>query len=110
MPRRWSWRLRGDSSSSAISCTINLGAFQLERPPWDGVTWEGVCVCSDGRKTFAPGQETSMARRGPRVRTHFAGTRRTLSGTSQGAPWGEASPLGKFNWIGTSVVSQKSVE
>jgi len=52
MPRRWSWRLRGDSSTSAISCTISLGTFQLERPPWDGVTWEGVCVCSDGRKTF----------------------------------------------------------
>jgi len=35
-----------------------------------------------------------MARRGPQGRTHFAGTRRTYPGTSQGAPWGPATPPG----------------
>ena len=47
-----------------------------------------------------PGQETSMARRGPLARTHCAGTRRTFQGTSQGVVRGEASPLGEVNWAG----------
>ena len=44
-----------------------------------------------------PGQETSIARRGPKGRP-----RRTYGGTSQGAPWGPATPLGEVNWNGTS--------
>ena len=42
-----------------------------------------------------------MARRGPRGRTHFAGTRRTFPGTSQGVRWGPATPLGEVDWTGT---------
>jgi len=51
-----------------------------------------------------PGQETSIARRGPQGRTHFAGTRRTYGGTSQGAPWGPATPLGEVGWNGTRAI------
>ena len=50
---------------------------------------------------YPPVQETSIARRRPRGRTHFAGTRRTFPGTSQGVPRGEALPLGEVSWNGT---------
>jgi len=45
-----------------------------------------------------PGQETSLARRGPRGRP-----RRTSTGTSQGVPWRLATPLGEINWTGTGL-------
>ena len=53
------------------------------------LTWWGI----------VPGQETSIARRGPQGRP-----RRTYGGTSQGAPWGPATPLGEVGWNGTSSV------
>ncbi len=72
--------------SSLHPLPFALVSFQLSRPK---------------SERTVPGQETSIARRGSRGRTHFAGTRRTLPGTSQGVPRGEASPLGEVNWTGT---------
>jgi len=40
-------------------------------------------------------------RRDPGGRTHFAGTRRTFSGTSQGVPLGAATLLSEVNWTDT---------
>ena len=68
-------------------------------PPPDG----RICVlmplhlsCSELVGTL-PVQETSIARRGLRGRTHFAGTRRTFPGTSQGVRRGPATMLGEVN-------------
>ncbi|MBF8261680.1 MAG: hypothetical protein HW376_1209 [candidate division NC10 bacterium] len=72
--------------SSLHPLPFALVSFQLSRPK---------------SERTVPGQETSIARRGSRGRTHCAGTRRTLPGTSQGVPRGEALPLGEVNWTGT---------
>src|SRR5574341_1062785 len=54
---------------------------------YSALTWWGI----------VPGHETSIARRGPQGRP-----RRTCPSTSQGAPWGPATPLGEVSWNGTS--------
>jgi hypothetical protein len=72
--------------SSLHPLPFALVSFQLSRPK---------------SERTVPGQETSIARRGSRGRTHCAGTRRTLPGTSQGVPRGEALPLGEVNWTST---------
>src|SRR5574341_1742084 len=62
--------------------------------------------CSFDLEVSVAVQETSIARRWPRGRTHFAGTRRILSSTLQAVSLRPATLLGEVNWTGSVLRAQ----